>query len=171
MNDELNPKLREFEEKLRRLKPLDVASLRLKTGVPAKCRWERAVRPIVYALLTTAAALVIVCLIPQPHTEHIAPPRPTPQASRSTPYAFPTMRQQLAQLFDEMNVAAPIAETKPEYRVVEIVVCDAPPTAIRQQRHLAGTPVSPASPYSPALSLFDDPEYRLNGNLNLDLRL
>ena len=155
MTTELDPKLREFETKLRQLKPLAVASrneqqpIRAATGrsrlqsQPSGCGSDSLSspggrRPIyriaAYALATATAATVIVWLTPQPQPLPVLPQvEPTIVAVVAVPTplptASPTMRQQLAALLDEMNVADPIAETKPVYPVVEIVVCDAPPKA------------------------------------------
>ena len=147
MTTELDPKLRKFEAKLRQLKPLDVARHSRASGNPdnrlcsldSRLRGNDGVfahywhRIAGYVLATTVTAvLVIVWFTPQPQP---LPPHvePTIVAVVAVPQSFPTtsptMRQQLAALLDEMNVANPIAETKPVYPVVEIVVCDAPPKA------------------------------------------
>ena len=90
-----------------------------------------------YALATAAMAIVvIVWLTPQPQPLSVLPQiEPTivtvvtvsKPFQTTSPITSPTMRQQLAELLDEMNVSDPIAEEKPNYPVVEIVVCDAPP--------------------------------------------
>ncbi len=133
MNDELDPKLQEFEAKLRRLKPY---------SVPPPSRpprdWKRM---IVYALATTTTAIAIVCMTSPQEPGGIQEPGvsapgcvvfskvPTirgltpPALEMLTPPALaPTMRQQLQLLLDEMEVAHPVAERKPEYSVVEIAI-------------------------------------------------
>ena len=133
MTDKLDPKLQEFEAKLRRLKPLDVS--RQKRGwSAAQSPGSGAYRIAAYALAAATAAMVIVWLTPQPQPLLVLPQiEPTVVAAVTVPKPLtttsPTMRQQLAALLDEMNVADPIAETKPVYSVVEIVVCNAPPKA------------------------------------------
>gem|GEM_PF-2098214 len=160
MTDKLDPKLQEFEAKLRRLKPLDVArykkvgcrppggnvrysardtehaSSRLSPTQPPGGRLPT-YRIAAYALATAAMAIVvIVWLTPQPQPLSVLPQiEPTivtvvtvsKPFQTTSPITSPTMRQQLAELLDEMNVSDPIAEEKPNYPVVEIVVCDAPP--------------------------------------------
>ena len=125
MNDELNPKLREFEAKLRKLRPLDVS--------PPFCRPPRRRNVYVLAAASTVAAVVlaVVCLVPPPK-EPVSLPSP-PQiepAVAVVPAKGLTIRQQLTQLLGEMNIATPIAEKRPEYPVVEIAVCNAPPPKI-----------------------------------------
>jgi len=169
MTDELDPKLRELEAKLRQLKPLEV-DCRPPLGKPTRrplSPWERAgVRAFPatntphpnplplgegtkneslsggegtwmragYALLATAATiLVIVSLIPkQPQPVVFPPPiEPLVIAEAANPLPSPNIRQQLAELFDEMNVADLPAVAKREYPVVEIVVQTTPPRIIK----------------------------------------
>ena len=148
MNDELDPKLREFEAKLRRLKPFCEDGRRLELDGSRQTAdgsrfFSRYSGVLLRYALPTAAAIVlaVVYLIPQPHpavcrlpTADFNPPSAVnnepstvfhpPSAVCRLPSA--TLRQQLAQLLDEMTVANPVAETKPEYQVVEIVVCNSP---------------------------------------------
>jgi len=150
MTDELDPKLQDFEAKLRRMKPLEsekvgclppggnVGDSRLwsgerppnfQCGVPhATARRSVAYQPVC-VLVAAAAVLAIICLIPQPNTIPLTPPASNLQSEPSSlqpPASSLALRQQLALLLDEMAVANPVAETKPEYPVVEIVVCDSP---------------------------------------------
>ena len=142
MTDDLDPKLQELEAKLRRLKPLavgcrppggNVGDSRLRCRVPhTTARRSVAYLRTAYILGATAATiLVLVWLLPQ------NPPQPLPPivepmiVANELPSALcrlpsntmpsPTMRQQLAELLDEMNVAE-LPTVKPEYPVVEIVV-------------------------------------------------
>jgi len=118
MTDELDPKLRELEAKLRRLKPF-VGDGRLQTA--DRSRFSRYTGVVSrYILATAATVLVLVWLFPQkPPTEQVFEPL-LPSAVCRLPSA--NMRQQLAELLDEMNVAELPAATKPVYPVVEIVV-------------------------------------------------
>jgi hypothetical protein len=75
-----------------------------------------------------ATVLALVCLFSQPQPLPIPPVveltfvvDPLPSAVCRLP--SPSIRQQLAELLDEMTVADPIAEKKPVYPVVEIAVC------------------------------------------------
>lgn len=128
MNDELDPKLQEFEAKLRRLKPY---------SVPPPSRpprdWKRM---IVYALATTATALIVwLATSPQEPGAFSEPGASPPgdvalsrgSALRGLTPPARSMREQLKQLLDEMDVADPVAEKKPKYPVIEIAVSDAPP--------------------------------------------
>jgi hypothetical protein len=124
MTAELDPKLRDFEAKLRRLKPLASRS-----GVPAK--WTLAKFAAVCRLPSAVCAaavilLAIVCLIPRQQPQPVPPmvELAIPVAVKTVSEELPTMRQQLAQLLDEMNVADAVPEKKPVYPVVEIAVCD-----------------------------------------------
>ncbi|MCL2004944.1 MAG: hypothetical protein FWG73_02160 [Planctomycetaceae bacterium] len=126
MTDELNPKLREFEAKLRQLKPLDVVRCAKRT---ADCR-RPSFRPRIaaYALATATLAILVVCLLPQPQPvqTQFEPAVVLATAPQALPTTSPSIRQQFAQLLDELYVANSIAAAKPSYPVVEIVVCDAP---------------------------------------------
>ncbi len=124
MTDELDPKLREFETRLRRLKPYCVSPSR-----PPR-DWKRI---IACTLATTATALAIVCMTPTSQDPSGAPSggiasSKVPLHQGLTPPApASTMRQQLTRLLAEMDVTNPVAERKPEYPVIEIAVNDAPP--------------------------------------------
>ena len=189
MTDDLDPKLRELEVNLRRLKPLDVNPLSLweRAGVRggelakgdealtltlSQRERGRSFRRIAYLLGATATTiLALVWLFPQNQpqsskntvipaipvipaqagiqTEDVLPLFLAPRlrggdeekfvailASRSP---SPTMRQQLAELLDEMNVAE-LPTVKPEYPVVEIVVQERQQTADgRQQQRFERT--------------------------------
>ena len=128
MTDELDPKLRELEAKLRRLKPATANVQRHRRH----SRWLPSVavcRLLSAVSLTATTVLVLVCLIPQRQptvtvsvVESVAVADPVPQYQA----AFPTMRQQLTQLLDEMDVADQSAAKTPEYPVIEIVVRNSP---------------------------------------------
>jgi len=108
MTDELPPELRDFETKLRQLRPLNVSA----PLVRRSRQWKR----LAASLWATAATiLAIVCLIPQRQ------PQPLP------PQCYPVMQQQLADLLGEMHIADAVPKKKPVYPVVEIAVNDAPP--------------------------------------------
>jgi len=132
MTDDLDPKLREFEAKLRRLKPLqvgcrppggNVGDSRPAPGrridVPVGYRRPIARRSIAYLLTAAVAVLALVCLLPLQQPPEQASEPLLPSAVSCLP--SPSMRQQLAELLDEMNVAE-LPTVKPEYPVVEIVV-------------------------------------------------
>jgi hypothetical protein len=133
----------DFESKLRQLKPFRG------TGVPAKWRKTRSAavcRLLSAVSIIAATVLVIVCLIPKQEKLQNAKNTVIPaQAGIQTRHPCAgrglavdvhvqcldpslrwgdgfTMRQQLAQLLDEMSVANPIAEEKPVYPVIEIVM-------------------------------------------------
>ena len=140
MTDELDPKLREFEAKLRRLKPYSADGRRQTADGRRQFVGGRR-RKFVVVCVAAAIVLLVICLIPV-----LLPPSNPPSAVSSADYRLPSavssadchlpsqsLRQQLVQLLDEMNVANPIAETKPEYPVVEIVVCDSPIQETRRQ--------------------------------------
>ena len=118
MTDELDPKLQELESQLRRLKPARRDGRRQTAD-------GRRLRRIIYALVTTAAlAFVVVFQIQQPRE----PATVSPVITDSLPSAVcrlpsNSLRQQLAELLDEMTVADSIAEKQPVYPVVEIAVC------------------------------------------------
>jgi len=126
MPNDLDPKLRELEAQLRRLKPFRRDGRRQSAD-------SRRLRRIVAAVITTAATvLILVCLYPQPpvlppvfqpipESVLVATTDPLPSAVCRLP--SPSMRQQLTELLDEMTVADPIAEKQPIYPVVEIAVC------------------------------------------------
>ena len=191
MTDDLDPKLRELEVNLRRLKPLDVNPLSLweragvrggelakgdealtltlsqrergRSSTLAQRVRGRGFRRTAYILSAIAATiLALVWLFPQNQpqpqspkntvipaqagiqTEDVLPLFLAPRlrggdeetfvvilASRlpSNTMPSPTMRQQLAELLDEMNVAELPMIAKPEYPVVEIVVQERQQTA------------------------------------------
>jgi hypothetical protein len=116
----------DFESKLRRLKPFRGDGRRQTAD-------GRRFRRIAYALVAVAATvLVIVCLIPQQEKLQNAKTTVIPAKAgiQTLDVVSPKMRQQLAQLLDEMSVANPIAEEKPVYPVVEIAVRE---TEVRRQ--------------------------------------
>ena len=130
MTDDLDPKLRDFESKLRRLKPLSRDGRRQTADGSRFRRHSRVFRR--YILATAVTVLAIVCLLPQRQ------PQPSPVSSPMTgePVApvvlvavsvsekLPTMRQQLTQLLGEIDVADAVPEKPPVYPVVEIAVCE-----------------------------------------------
>jgi len=136
MTDDLDPKLRELEVNLRRLKPFRGDGRRQTADRSNFSRYTGVVRR--YVLATSAIVLFVVCLISQREPQL---PEPTvvaipdsllPSAVCRLPsntMPSPTMRQQLAKLLDEMNVAELPMIAKPEYPVVEIVVQERQQTA------------------------------------------
>jgi len=130
MNDELDPKLQEFEAKLRRLKPLTVAgsvSDRLERPKTGRLRS----RLLFGVLVTAAIVLIVICLIPPSEPLPVSSPLPPPvEPVVIAPKPFPTMRQQLGQLLDEMRVAKGPEEKQAEYPVVEIAVCNSPVSTV-----------------------------------------
>ena len=127
MTEKLNPKLQEFEAKLRQLKPLNTSiPLQRPSRFYRFHNWHR-----IAACVLAITAIVIVWLTPRPQPLPVLPQiEPTVVAAVAIPKPFPTVRQQFAQLLDEMNVADPIAEMKPVYSVIEIVVCNTLPEPI-----------------------------------------
>jgi len=147
MTDDLPPKLREFEAKLRQLKPLEPSFVPFVE--PLRPSWldfttkstkvsQRAQRRIIAVLATAATILAIVWLIPQQQpTEQVIhiTSQPIPETAELLPSAISplpssNMRQQLAELLDEMNVAELQTVAKREYPVVEIVVQTNPPQIV-----------------------------------------
>ena len=145
MTDDLPPKLREFEAKLRQLKPFCLTTentenaRRARRNVPnLRVFREPSVPSVVkIALATAATILALVWLFPQPQpTEQVSVPLlpsavcrlPSPVAADPLPSS--NMRQQLAELLDEMNVAELQTVAKREYPVVEIVVQTNPPQVV-----------------------------------------
>jgi len=152
MTDELDPKLRELEAKLRQLKPTvafddTVAGSRLSSSrLPSIRRHSRRLSAAVCRLLSAVSlaavtVLAVVCLIPQrqpqPTVLPVLPPKVEPVAlANAVPQrqpTFSTMRQQFTQLLDEMHVANLPAEKKPVYPVIEIVVRDEEESGVRSQ--------------------------------------
>ena len=138
MTDDLDPKLRELEAKLRQLKPFHGDGRRQTADRSNFSRYTGVVRR--YVLATSAIVLFVVCLISQREPQLPEPPTVEPMIVAnelpsvvcrlpSNTMPSPTMRQQLAELLDEMNVAELPMVAKPEYPVVEIVVQDRRQTA------------------------------------------
>jgi hypothetical protein len=129
MTDDLDPKLRELEANLRRLKPFRGDGRRQTADRSNFSRYTGVVRR--YVLATSAIVLFVVCLIPQREPQlpeptvvaipdSLLPSAVCPLPSDTMP--SPTMRQQLTELLAEMNVAELSTVAKVEYPVVEIVV-------------------------------------------------
>jgi antitoxin (DNA-binding transcriptional repressor) of toxin-antitoxin stability system len=130
MTEDLDPKLQEFESKLRRLKPLECESLRPLRLCGKNKNYRRGAKyakGAAWFCATAIAVLVIVCLIPEPQS---VVPKVEQIVVNEPPITPPTIRQQLTQMIDEMYAGVPITDTKPVYPVVEIVVCDA---SVRQE--------------------------------------
>ena len=152
MTDELDPKLRELEAKLRRLKPF-VGDGRRQTADGSRRKRCGSISAAVCgqpsAVLATAATiLALVWWFPQQPptqqglpiayqtildtmtaatTDPLLPSAVCRLPSSACRLPSPNMRQQLAQLLDEMNVAELPMVAKREYPVVEIVVQTSPP--------------------------------------------
>jgi len=136
MTDDLDPKLREFEAKLRQLRPFVEDSRRQTADGSRFSRYTGIVPRCIAA--TAATVLALIWLIPQPQpTEQVLhiTSQPIPEIADLLPSAVcrppsPNMRQQLAELLDEMNVAELPTVAKQEYPVVKIVVQTNPPQVV-----------------------------------------